>query len=147
MTYWDTSALIKLYVSEKDSAYFYALALREDDTIFTADITITEMLTALHRKEFVGELRKGGATKLLEHFKAQLESGRMMLIPYSKEVTLHAEAIVEQAYQTTKPIMIRALDVIHVASALANKSTVLITTDERLKEVAHLMGLKVLPQN
>jgi predicted nucleic acid-binding protein len=43
--------------------------------------------------------------------------------------------------------MIRALDVIHIASALANRSTVLITTDERLKEVAHLVDLKVLPQN
>jgi predicted nucleic acid-binding protein len=147
LTYWDTSALIKLYVSEADSAYFYTLALRDDDIMLTAEITVTEMLTSLYRKEFVGELKKDGATKLFEHFKTQLESGRIVIAPRSKETTLHAEAIVRQAYKATKPIMIQALDVIHVASALANKSTVLITTDERLKEVARLVGLKVLPQN
>jgi predicted nucleic acid-binding protein len=147
LTYWDTSALVKLYVSEKDSAYFYTLALRDDDIMLTANITVVEMLTSLYRKESAGELKKGGAAKLFEHFKAQLESGRITLAPYSEEVVLAAESIVRQTYENAKPIMIRALDVIHVASALASKSTVLITTDERLKEVAQLVGLKVLPQN
>jgi predicted nucleic acid-binding protein len=115
--------------------------------MFTAEITVTEMLTSLYRKEFLGEIKKGGAAKLFEHFKAQLASGRIALVPSSKETTLHAESIIRRAYKATKPIMIRALDVIHIASALANRSTVLITTDERLKEVAHLVDLKVLPQN
>ena len=41
--------------------------------------------------------------------------------------------------------MLRSLDLIHVASALECKAKTLVATDVRLREVAKLAGLQVLP--
>lgn len=41
--------------------------------------------------------------------------------------------------------MVRSLDLIHVASAVANKATSLVATDERLRAFASLLKLTLIP--
>ncbi len=68
-----------------------------------------------------------------------------MLIPNGADVTAEAHALVQKAYSQPQPILIRSLDALHVASALAAKATTLVATDTRLCTVAQMMGLETLP--
>ncbi len=145
MTYWDTSALIKLYAPEPDSPYFLTLLAQAQHPPFSSDIVRAEVLCTLYRKEHAGDLKRGAAATLFARFASDTAAGRLVLIPNSADVTAEAERLVKRAYSQAQPLLIRSLDAIHVASALAARSTTLVATDARLRNVAVLMGLKVLP--
>jgi predicted nucleic acid-binding protein len=145
LNYWDTSTLLKLYLAEQDSAYFINLVATSKTPILTSEITRTELTATLYRKESIGELAKAKANQHVEEFAEDIEAGQIVIVPVNEDVTLRAEQVVKKGYTAPKPIMIRALDVLHVASALASKASVLVATDTRLRDVALMMGLKVLP--
>lgn len=62
MSYWDTSALLKLYVAESDSARFVALATSTVRMV-SCFMGKHEARTALRRREAEGVLQSGGAAK------------------------------------------------------------------------------------
>lgn len=57
MNYWDTSCLLKLYVSEPDSPVWLDSVRQQTSPILTSVLTETEFAFALMRKEAEGELR------------------------------------------------------------------------------------------
>lgn len=144
MTYWDASAILKLYVTESDSQHFLELAETSEKPLISSAIAATEILCTLYRKEYAGEL-KSGANAAFHKFNADCEVGRISLLPYSGEVATTAEKLVSVAFERSRPNMIRTLDVIHLASAVASKADALVATDVRLRELAALAGLEVLP--
>ncbi len=145
MNYWDTSALLKLYVAERDSPYFVRLLATTGERVFTSVIGATEMLCALHQREQRGDLYPGGAQELFREFSADVNSGKIVTIPYAEDIVAEAEKLVQLVFGYHPPVMLRALDAIHVASALAGKAKVVVSTDARLRQVAALAKLKVLP--
>jgi predicted nucleic acid-binding protein len=145
LNYWDTSTLLKLYMTEQDSAYFINLVANSKNIVLTSDITKTELTATFYRKESVGELAKGKAQQHLEEFAEDISAGRIATVSLNEDVILLAEQLIKKGYTVPKPIMIRTLDVIHVASALASNASTLVATDTRLRDVAFMMGLKVLP--
>ena len=145
MNYWDTSALIKLYAPEPDSTYFLGLVSQAEGPLFTSDIARSEVLCTLYRKEHAGDLAAGAAAELFTRFLSDTGAGRIVLIPNGLEVTQKAHTLVQQAYSQPQPLLIRSLDAIHVASALTARATTVVATDTRLREVAKLLGLAVLP--
>jgi len=145
LIYWDTSALIKLYAPEPDTPYFLDLIGQAQEPPFSSDITRAEVLCTLYRKEHAGDLAEGAAVRLFARFLSDAATGRLVLIPNGLDVTTEAQVLVEKSYSQPQPTPIRSLDAIHVASALAARATTLIATDTRLRDVAVLMGLKVLP--
>lgn len=145
MTYWDTSALLKLYVAERDSAYFLGLIAETEHQICSSAMAITEALCALYGKEQRGELKRGAASGILRELIADTEAGRIVAIPYGRDIVSQAEKVVKLAAERTRPVMIRSLDAVHVASALASKAEAMVATDARLRDVAALAGLKLMP--
>jgi len=145
VTYWDTSALLKLYVAERDSPYFVRLLATTGERIFTSAISATEMLCALYRKEQEGDLHARGAQALFREFSADVNSGKIVPIPYGVDVVEETEKLVRLVFGQHPPVMLRSLDAVHVASALAGKAKVVVSTDARLRQVAALAKLKVLP--
>ena len=145
MNYWDTSALLKVYVQETDSAYFLNLLSNSTTPLFTANVTQTEILGALHRKEQVRDINPGAANALFKQLLADESAGRIIMIPGGKDIIAETEELVKKVYSQPKPIMLRSLDAIHIASALTVNASTLFTTDKRLKEASLLMGLEVLP--
>jgi predicted nucleic acid-binding protein len=145
LSYWDTSALLKLYVPEPDSPTFLDLLTRARKPLVSAAIANTEMLCALYRKEHVGDLHPGAADLLYQHFRSDVVAGRIILVPDGSDVRVEAEKLVARAYSQGS-LFIRSLDALHVASALAVKATTFVATDARLGDAAVLMGLKVVPQ-
>jgi predicted nucleic acid-binding protein len=58
MSYWDSSALVKLYVQELDSEEFRELALKAS-RVATGSLTRHEVRTVFRRREAEGVLRSG----------------------------------------------------------------------------------------
>jgi predicted nucleic acid-binding protein len=145
VTYWDTSAILKLYLAEPDSRYFLELIAKTNAPVFSSAIAAAEALCALHRKEHAGDLKRGGAKALFQQFCEDCKAGRIVTIPYGDDVVAEAEKLVRLAFAQPRPVMIRSLDLIHVASALAGKARQLVATDQRLRELAGLVRLSLLP--
>jgi predicted nucleic acid-binding protein len=145
VTYWDTSALFKLYVPEGDSSYFLNLATESGEALATSSITAVEILCGAHRKECAGMIRKGAANAALERFLSDCREGRLMAVPYGEDVIAAAKEVARLAFRGLLPVTVRALDAIHVASAMAVRADVMVATDLRLRAVADLVKLKLLP--
>jgi predicted nucleic acid-binding protein len=145
VTYWDTSALLKLYVPEPDSAALLELVSLENQPIYSSAITTVEVLCAVHRKERSGDLKPASGVSILRKFRADCGAGRIVLIPYGDDVAARAEQVVRLALQRSRPGMIRSLDAIHIASALKVGAKKMIATDMRLREVASLARFKLAP--
>jgi predicted nucleic acid-binding protein len=145
VVYWDTSALLKLYVPEPDSAYFLNLIAKSNEPVATSAIAGAEVMCAVYRKEGAGDLKAGGARTSFRRFLADCKAGRIVQVPYGDDVTAAAESIIHRALLRPRPILIRALDAIHVASAMVIRASVVVTTDTRVREVAILAKLHVQP--
>jgi len=145
MIYWDTSALVKLYVAEADSPYFLQLITDTDDPVVSSAVVTTEILCVLYRKEQARALKPGAARCVYLKFGTDVRTGRILTIPYGRDVELEAEKLVRFVYTQPHPVLMRSLDVIHIATALSSRARTLAATDARLREAASLAGLNLLP--
>jgi predicted nucleic acid-binding protein len=145
VNYWDTSALLKLYVPEDDSGYFLNSVVTSDQPLVSSAIAAVEMLCAVYRKECIGDLKRGGALATYQRFLGDSREGRIVLVPYGEQVFTAAEEIVRLAFRRARPVMVRSLDAIHVASALTARARVMVATDTRLRQVAAMAKLKLVP--
>jgi uncharacterized protein len=143
--YWDTSALLKLYLPEADSLHFLELVSGSTQTVVTSSIAIAEIACAFYRKEAQQELKKGAAERALQKFEEDCRKGQIVQIPFDKDVMGEASRVIRMAFRGPKPLMLRALDAIHVASALAVRASGIVATDLRLRQMALTAGLRVLP--
>ena len=145
MNYWDTSALLKLYLPEDDSGYFLDSVVTSDQLLVSSAIAAVEMLCALYRKECAGELKRGGALATYQEFVGDCRAGRIVLVPCGEQVFTAAEEIVRLAFRRAQPVMVRSLDAIHVASAVTARARVMVATDARLRQVSAMAKLKLAP--
>ena len=145
MSYWDTSALVKLYIAEADSPYFLQLIAGGDEPIDSSAIVTAEILCVLYRKEQARALKGGGAGRIYGKFSQDVRTGRILTVPYGRDVEAQAEKLARLVFNRPRPILIRSLDMIHVSTALSSRARDLVATDTRLREVAVLAGLHVLP--
>lgn len=144
-TYWDTSALIKLYVPEPDSAFFVDLIAKDAQPVCTSVITAIEIRCALNRKEQAGDIRRVDAVRAMKKFIADCGDGRITKLPCNDETTSLAQDIVDFASAARKPVMLRSLDAIHLASAKAIRAAGVATTDVRMRDIAAILRLKLIP--
>ena len=68
-----------------------------------------------------------------------------MTIPFDNDIVAEAQRLVKLGFDQPRPILIHSLDAIHISSALASKAKALVATDRRLREIAALARLKVMP--
>lgn len=145
MRYWDTSALLKLYVPEPDSAYFLDLISTSDEPVVTSAIAAAEVLCALFRKESATDLRPDGARALFRRFRADSQAGRILLVPHGVDLLQEMEKLARLAFEMRSPILIRSLDLIHLASAALSRATALVATVQRVRNLGALLGMELLP--
>ena len=74
MSYWDSSALAKLFLCEADSSRFFSLA-RSLLPVVTAHLARHELHTAFRRKEAEGLIQPGDAAILREDLEVLITSG------------------------------------------------------------------------
>lgn len=145
MSYWDTSALIKLYVTETDSGDYLDLAAGEATPPAASELARVEMLAALYRKEARGDLLPGQAREIHARFVADLAAARVVTLPTGPASFREAVRVVECAYASHPPVPIRGLDALHLGIALAESVPSLVSADTRQRDVAAMMGLIIQP--
>ena len=137
--YFDTTALIKRYVSEKGSARVVSLLRRHD--LLSSAITPVEVMSALCRRKRNGELSDKDFAATLG--RVQGERIRWELVEVGQTVLSRAEEIVQGI------VPIRSMDAIHVASLVTFQTASgtripFVTGDDRQREAAACMGLDIV---
>ena len=126
MIYFDTSALMKLVVTEDETASLEAwLDDHPEQPWATSDLTRVELLRGVMRRQPMALLQ------------AQQLITRMVRVPLSDGILLYAS--------TCQPPLLRSLDAIHLASVMEFRKEIdwMLVYDKRLLEVANLNGINV----
>jgi uncharacterized protein len=145
MSYWDTSALAKLYVAEPDSALFRRKCAAQRQAPVTARITLLEMRRVAFRKEAGGLLRPLFAERILQKLAAHVQTGGVRVVVDEQAVVAEFDRIMAACYRRNPPLPLRTLDALHLASARVARETEIVATDARLREAALFLGLSLFP--
>ncbi len=144
MSYWDTSALGKLYLLEPDSADF-AQKAAIDSAIVTTKLALYEMRRVAFRKESEGFIQAGTAESVLAQVNLDIAAGQIRIVEVDARVEAEFNVIMATCYRHTPPLPIRTLDALHLASARADNQMELVATDKRLRDAAKLLGFSLFP--
>jgi predicted nucleic acid-binding protein len=129
--YADASALVKLVRAEPQTAALQAF-LTESDVV-SCELVLTELPRAIRRA--VAHDRRLPLRRLIERAGDVLDT--LDLLPLDRSLLAAAGALAESA--------VRALDAIHVASALAlSPLDAFVSYDERQSAAARLAGLRTV---
>lgn len=142
MSYWDTSALVKLSVAEVDSPQFQQLA-GSAARIVTGTIARLEARTVFRRREAEGALPAGEAAVLFADMERDIANGRVVIQPADADVEREFANVLESCFSQSPPVFVRTNDALHIASAIVAHETEFVTTDIRQRAAAKLMGLTV----
>ena len=137
--YLDASALVKLFVAEPESDDLNrALAGLTD--VIVSDLALTEMASALGRRVREQRLSRDSARRLYR------EASKLQAFAHHAELTppIHRRA---ERLMLSLSTPLRALDALHLATALDAEAATIVTFDPRLREAAGLQGLFVAPSD
>lgn len=144
MSYWDTSAIVKLYLTEADSPQYLARA-SESSEIVTAFIGKHEVRAAFLRRESEGVLAAGGANSCFQKLLQDIRTGRVRIIPESPDLDREFGGVLEQCLSQIPPVFVRTNDALHLAAAKISGETEFVTADVRQAAAATLIGLTLNP--
>ena len=144
MSYWDTSALGKLYVQEADSADFEQKAANESAMV-SSDLARFEMHRIAFRKEAEGQIPPNTAEEILRQLETDIASGEIRIIAVGQTVENAFSNIMASCYRLSPPIALRTFDAIHLASARVAGETEIVTTDKTLRTAATQLGFTLYP--
>ena len=142
MSYWDTSALAKLYLQEVDSAAFRSRALQEAP-LRTAHLTRHELRTVFLRRESEGTIQSGGAALLFQDFEEDIVAGLILVQNETSAVQQEFVKVLEQCFLVVPPVFIRTNDALHIASSQTMQQKDFVTADNRQRAAAAHVGLIV----
>ena len=85
MSYWDSSALVKLYVQELDSAEFRELAVKAS-RVATGSLARHEVRSVFGRREAEGVLPSGEAAALYDELTADIAAADIVIQPETADM-------------------------------------------------------------
>jgi predicted nucleic acid-binding protein len=138
--YLDASALVKLFVPEPDSEALNQALVRAADVI-VSDLALTEMASALGRRIRERLLSAAEARRL------QGEAERLAAACHREELTPPIHRRAERLLLASGQVSLRALDALHLATALGSEAATIVTYDPRLRAAAELQSLFVAPES
>ena len=144
MSYWDTSALAKLYVQEPDSPEFERHAASVGQ-ISVSETGRLELRTVLRRREAEGSLRPGSTQLMHGSFCALIAAGRFAEQPITPELEAEFFAMLDACLGQIPPIFLRTNDGLHLAAAKRAGEMEIVTTDKGLRKAALFLGFSVFP--
>ncbi|HYM16490.1 MAG TPA: type II toxin-antitoxin system VapC family toxin [Dehalococcoidia bacterium] len=145
--FWDTSALVKLYVAEAGSEQARGLAVSDD--IGVSAITAVEFASALRRRTVIGDLSPDQSGALYRRFLADVAGFDVVEL----SETVRREAVRLMLGEPRITGRLRGLDAIQLATAVVwfeaprapnMQPGAFIVADHALREAAVTLGLVVL---
>ncbi len=143
MSYWDTSAIAKLFLDEADASRFRELEM-QSDRITTSSLTRFEARVLFWRHESSRTITAGMAAKFTAALISQLEWTWIEVRMDVQELEEEFERVLDTCWRQATPLRIRSLDAIHLATALMANETQFVTADVRQRAAAELLGLDVI---
>lgn len=136
--YFDTSVLVKTYVREPGSGK--ARQLVRSRRVLTSSIAAVELSSAFRRNLSSGSIDERSYSAIVKRFHQHRRKFRLL------EMT---SSVLEGAEKYVADFDVRALDAIHLASAMAlrdrfSRNLSFVTADTRQRDVAHHLGLEVV---
>ncbi len=138
--YLDTSALVKLYVPEPESARVDR-ALRRRDDLVVSDLAVTELASAVGRRCREGALDSATAARVYRRLLADLADELFRRVELIAEA--HREA--ERMLLSSAALPLRSLDALHLALAASGGARTILTFDRSLARAAAAFGLLTAP--
>lgn len=135
----DTSALVKRYYPEADSAVFERRMLRAE-FIHLSALSITELASAMMRRVRMKEMTAGDEVLVWGAFNEDLQSEQVVVTVAERH---HYEQAADIIRRLGDCIPIRALDALQLAVALSVGAEVFLCADKNAAAAAKALGLRV----
>jgi hypothetical protein len=140
--YFDSSALLKLYLPEPGSDDLDR-ALEGRDDLLASDLTVTEIVSALARRVRDGGLSSEQARVVRRGLVAGLDAGPYGHVDLDRGI--HRDA--ERLLLDRRDVTLRAADALHLALAISARAATIATFDRRLGAAARAVGLGTYPSS
>ena len=141
-SYVDPSALRSLYVRDDRSARVAAWRARLPGSLPVTRFARAELVNAIQLAVFRREIDSRDARDAIADFHSDLERGALSQVDLSWRHTLDLATDLSTIHAPN--LGVRALDVLHVASALSMKSRAFVTYDKHQAALAKAVKLRVL---
>jgi predicted nucleic acid-binding protein len=141
-TYADPSALLKLYVHERESAAISAWRARIGGPLPITEHGRLEIVNGICLAAFRKAISGDASIDALASFDEDIAEGRYVQADVLWRAALRRASEVARAHTAT--IGCRTLDVLHVATALELGLREFVTFDRRQHQLARAIGLKVI---
>lgn len=138
--YCDTSALLKLYVSEPGSDELNRVLKGRDD-VLVSDLTVTEVVSALARRLRQGTLVQEAARRSQLIILGGLDDGMYRRVELTRDIHRRAEHLLLVLTGTA----LRAADALHLALATSAHAASIASFDARLAAASRALGLVIYP--
>lgn len=139
-TYFDTGALVKLYIVERGSEFVQNVA-RRVGVIGINPLQETELRNAILAAEGRRTISREAARRSLDNFEEDLQTG--VFFRESPDWSWIYRRADLMARQYTPRFLCRTLDILHAAAAEFAGADRIITGDQRQQKLARAVGLKV----
>ena len=142
--YADTSALLKVYWREDDSAEAIAVLTGYEVPWVYSLLHEVELPNAFYLKRFRGECTAEQLSEVLACLRRDVQTGRLRRPAIDAEdMFLRASDL---AAKYSSKLGTRSLDLLHVAAALECGCADFVSYDQRQRKVAAGEGLRVMPR-
>lgn len=141
-SYCDSSALRALYLHDPRTRAMVAWRAALPGALPITKFVSAELANAIALAEFRGDIAEAQHQAALAHFRADFSNGRLIVADLLWRRALDRTAELSRTH--TAKLGTRALDVLHVASALELGARTLVTYDARQASLARAVGLKTL---
>lgn len=141
-TYVDPSALARLYIHCEGSREMAAWRARVAGVLPVTHHGRTEIVNAICRAKFLGHLNAAGWAEALGDLEEDFALGRIWQADILWHAALNRAADLSRRH--TPDLGTRALDILHVACALELRLPYFLTFDERQRQLASMVRLKLI---
>lgn len=145
MSYWDASALTKLYFQEADCADFLRLAAGSPDRPRTARHGLLELERVAWFKAADGQCTLAERDAALAKITAEVNRGDLRVLEWDGAMNDEFAEVLRVCYEQNSPITVRTADAMHLAAARQAGETEVVSTDVRQRAAALACGLTVFP--
>ena len=140
--YYDSGVLVKLYVREDLSDDVTGFVVRQGKSVAVNRLHELEIRNALRLKRFRDEISDGQLAASLGMIAADFAARRLIRHEVDWRA-IHDEAERLSAAVSAK-VGVRTIDLIHIAAALNQMATGLVSLDRRQRAAASVAGLQVV---
>jgi predicted nucleic acid-binding protein len=137
-TYADTSFIASLYLSDSNSNDAAAQMAELRTPVLLSSLGELELMNALQLHLFRKEIREPDLRAALAAFRADVDSGILVVRPVTDAIYTEARAL---SIRWTSRLGARSLDILQVAAAMIFGADSFLTFDDRQKKLAKAAGL------